>query len=433
MSEVIITNSKDEPIHSLYQWDANQVINVRGIESNPIPAFNFGNRLMKESISVRPILVGTKVQYKIPNELLECHEAIVVYAYQDTESERDRTVYEYRIPVIPRAVPSDYVYTNNTSPDSTPELIFVSNNGDEEYCRVYVEKGTDGSEPVSSGFIDVPEKNSSVKWDHYFVTETTYEFNGWSTSPYGEEDPNALLSVDEDRVLYAVFSENKTKYAVPYPDINRNRIVDINDVKKILEATSAIGAGEPHDLTEDQLLMADVDCDGLLTLNDAVTIQDFYEMSTFGFYENSPEGWNKYVKEVMGLSNFHTVEFYNEDELLLVMKDVPHGGGAVYCGAPPLCNQTDGVYKFERWDPVPKNVTEDMKCHAKFVNLEDPDNFIFGTDDDGATAVRYVGTNKTVYVPKSYSDKSVAELSPLCFSGIHTLEKIVFPDNITEI
>lgn len=429
MRKVLIYDSKGYIMDSLHQWDVNQVINIDGIEIDPIPSFHFANRFSREAICVKPIIVGSRIQVQIPNELLECPETILIYAYQDTDAERDRTIFEYKIPVMPRQMPENYIFSDNME----AELIFVSQDGSVEYARQYVGDDGSGEDPVSLGDIDIPARDPEFVWEWQFFTMYSFEFSGWSTTPFGDADPNALTNVTEDRVLYAAFTVKKNRYAVPYPDLNYNGRLDDDDAKIILDAAANTGLGLPVGITSDQKIMADTNANGRITAHDAYLMRDFIDDVSKGKYENSPKGWNEFIRRSLKDREFYSVEFYNGDDAIITVVNVPSGGGCVYIGDPPAGGEGE---KFLKWDPDPALITGDTRCYAKFINVEDQDNYLYGITDDDATsqtAVRYMGGNTEVKTPTQHDGIPVTSLSDGCYAGNLNITKLIFSDGVEEI
>lgn len=142
-------DSNDNPIESLYQWDARRIIKVFGATINVGMKYelHFANRrsdvalaldvfaqsgrdvlcdsdgyIMVDSdgnvITVRSEEPRTDIGLiaKIPLKLLEMPDTINIYVVEldDVSGER-ATIGELKMPMIPRNIPTDYVsiYTNN--------------------------------------------------------------------------------------------------------------------------------------------------------------------------------------------------------------------------------------------------------------------------------------------------------------------------------
>lgn len=100
-----------------------------------------------------------------------------------------------------------------------------------ELCKVDVYEGYDCQDPVSSGLIDAPTKEST-KYAHY-------TFSGWSLTEGGDADDSALLAVEWNRTVYAAFRETPIYLAtgncgdsVRY-NINPDYVVEISGTGKM--------------------------------------------------------------------------------------------------------------------------------------------------------------------------------------------------------
>ena len=113
MSNIICYDSDNNVLKTLYQWDNNQTMTVRGVDMPPVPVFHFCNRLSNLALVVSPTVSGTDLIVKIPNILLQQAEPIIAYLYQDTDDDGYRTMHAIHIPVIPRPKPDDYEYDDN--------------------------------------------------------------------------------------------------------------------------------------------------------------------------------------------------------------------------------------------------------------------------------------------------------------------------------
>lgn len=113
MSNIICYDSDNNVLKTLYQWDNNQTMTVRGVDMPPTPVFHFCNRLSNLALVVSPTVSGTDLIVKIPNILLQQAEPIIAYLYQNTDDNSYRTMHAIHIPVIPRPKPDDYEYDDN--------------------------------------------------------------------------------------------------------------------------------------------------------------------------------------------------------------------------------------------------------------------------------------------------------------------------------
>lgn len=68
----------------------------------------------------------------------------------------------------------------------------------------------DCKDPIAHGDIDIPTKESTAS--------ETFVNSGWSFTPDGEADPNALKNVTEDRTVYAAFTASPRYYTIRFFD-----------------------------------------------------------------------------------------------------------------------------------------------------------------------------------------------------------------------
>lgn len=114
MKNVICYGSDGTILKLLYQWDCNQVIYFTGLPASPLPVFHFCNKNSTEALVVNSEVALGGVSVKVPNILLQEPVPLIIYVYMNTGNDGARTIHALQIPVVPRAVPDDYVYTENT-------------------------------------------------------------------------------------------------------------------------------------------------------------------------------------------------------------------------------------------------------------------------------------------------------------------------------
>ena len=112
MSSVIVANGR-YTVDPLYQWDVNQVLEVRGLSLPSIPEIHFTNDAMERSIVRQATMDDTGIiTVKIPNSLLQKPYTIKAYICI-YEGDTFRSLYEISIPVKARKQPSDYTLEND--------------------------------------------------------------------------------------------------------------------------------------------------------------------------------------------------------------------------------------------------------------------------------------------------------------------------------
>lgn len=100
-------DAQNRTLRTLYQWDKDVTILIKGVAMTPAPTFQFANRKTKETISVDSSVSGEDLVVTIPNVLLERPEAIFAYIYRRTSSGAGRTLGSIYIPVRARQKPAD--------------------------------------------------------------------------------------------------------------------------------------------------------------------------------------------------------------------------------------------------------------------------------------------------------------------------------------
>ena len=105
------------------------------------------------------------------------------------------------------------IYTEETGGNIDSDLVkfvtFMNEDGTELYVKPTI-NGDDCVNVVSKGLIPKPTKESNPQYN--------YTYSGWSLTPGGAADSNALKNITEDRVLYAAFTATVRSYTITYND-----------------------------------------------------------------------------------------------------------------------------------------------------------------------------------------------------------------------
>lgn len=97
---------------SVYQWDLNRRLAIRGLDYASAPAIHFSNKKSAEALVVQSTIEDGVIYCDVPNILLQEPYDIVGYVCESLDQEV--TTYEtIRIPVKPRVKPADYAYSDN--------------------------------------------------------------------------------------------------------------------------------------------------------------------------------------------------------------------------------------------------------------------------------------------------------------------------------
>ena len=104
------------------------------------------------------------------------------------------------------------VYEGSTggNSDDVRYVTFMSEDGKTELLVKPVAVGDDCANVIDRGLISTPTKESTPQYN--------YTFTGWSLTPNGTADANALKSVTEDRVVYEAFNSELRYYTINYYD-----------------------------------------------------------------------------------------------------------------------------------------------------------------------------------------------------------------------
>lgn len=120
-----------------------------------------------------------------------------------------------------------------------------------------------------------------------------YHFNAECTEISIKEDHEAyIVDVIFMAEPYKILNEIK-KYN--FPDLNGDGIVDATDASMISKAYADISSGREPELTPEQLILCDANMDGYIDATDASIVLSFYAECSAGSFENTPDGFNKFM------------------------------------------------------------------------------------------------------------------------------------------
>ena len=120
---------------------------------------------------------------------------------------------------------SDLAYIENNYPGITVDYENVRST-----IKFYTEGGSNllyettasGGEDVTYGGASVPYKSATEQY--------RYTFAGWSRTPGGAADPEALLNIGGDRNLYAAYTATLQTYSVRFLNDDRTVLQTVNDI-----------------------------------------------------------------------------------------------------------------------------------------------------------------------------------------------------------
>lgn len=110
---VIKIENKSYTVEPLYQWDTDQVLEIRGLSLARVPEIHFSNVAMSRAL-VRPATmdVAGVIRVGVPNSLLQTSAALTVYLC-DYEGSTFQTLYKLDIPVKARTKPEGYTFQDD--------------------------------------------------------------------------------------------------------------------------------------------------------------------------------------------------------------------------------------------------------------------------------------------------------------------------------
>lgn len=101
-----------------------------------------------------------------------------------------------------------FPYLTITYDTLTAQLIFMSEDGNTELTRQTIQNGGDGTDPIDAGTIERPTKESTAQYH--------FTYSGWSLTPGGVANVNALKKVEADRIVYVSFAKELRSYTVKF-------------------------------------------------------------------------------------------------------------------------------------------------------------------------------------------------------------------------
>lgn len=95
----------------LYQWDAEQVVKICGVDTDIELEVQFCSIDSTEALVVSHSIDGADIVANVPNILLQRPVPVMVYVCHSPKDGASRTIGAARITVVPKAKPVNYVYT----------------------------------------------------------------------------------------------------------------------------------------------------------------------------------------------------------------------------------------------------------------------------------------------------------------------------------
>lgn len=110
-------------IEKIVQWDVGQSISIKGYDlTSYAPQIHFANANSEKALVVESVFSGGLLSCQIPNSLARENLPIIMYIY-DAVGETGKTNTIIKIPVTPRPMPDDVVYTDDVGVISLTEVL----------------------------------------------------------------------------------------------------------------------------------------------------------------------------------------------------------------------------------------------------------------------------------------------------------------------
>lgn len=207
---------------------------------------------------------------------------------------------------------------------------FADKNDKDPYYRQWSVQGDAAADPVATGVISAPTKTGT--------SDISYKFSGWDNLPTNVQSSTSVHALF-DTYWAARFWNDKTLYLTEW----------------VIDGGTVIA---PKDYFEDYT-----------NPTRASTAQYDYHFSSWsGDFDTSMTEAREFYAVYTNTIRRYNVYFYNDDELLYTVENVPYGGSTSYIGATPtkLGVEDPDEYVFKGWLPVPAEITGETKCYALF-------------------------------------------------------------------
>ena len=127
MAKIICYDNDGQVLERYTQWDKDQKLLIKGIDTGTPPYFHFSNGSREDALVVRSEFTDDGVVASVPDILLQYALPIIVFVYYFESSSGSSAEFSVRIPVMPRAKPSDYIYVEKDDEVVTQYIDVVDN------------------------------------------------------------------------------------------------------------------------------------------------------------------------------------------------------------------------------------------------------------------------------------------------------------------
>ena len=101
-----------------------------------------------------------------------------------------------------------YPYLDITYGQLGSKITFMNEDGTEKLLSYSIVNGADSENPVDNGDLQMPTKDSTAQYH--------FTYAGWSLTPGGDVNANALKNIEEDRIVYVSFRKQIRSYNVNF-------------------------------------------------------------------------------------------------------------------------------------------------------------------------------------------------------------------------
>jgi hypothetical protein len=282
----------------------------------------------------------------------------------------------------------------------TPYIInFLDRNGNSLYVT-RVAEGASVADPIEAGLIERP---ADIVTDDY-----TYEFVGWSSLPTNVTQHYKITPVykikytikyyngDELIYQYGAYQGDPAIDPVVIGTISTPTKAGTNDISYKFfgwdnlptNVQSSISVYAQYDTywaarfwNDDALYLTEWVIEGGTVVEPknyfenytnptrASTAQYDYHFSSWdGDFDTTMTAAREFYATYTSTIRRYNVYFYNDDELLYTVENVPYGSSTSYSGPTPtkLGVEDPDEYVFKGWLPLPENITGETYCYALF-------------------------------------------------------------------
>jgi len=258
-NKIKVLDIYDNPITEMYQWDVNQVLKITNIFNTENMMVHFTSRTFPTAFVVAPSIIDEhSITVSIPNILFKYPEAMFIYLYSETGEKAYRTSDTIKIPIIKRAVPDDYEYSENVHYTSI-ELLSAEINE----MKVSLEKtnsdltrsvgydvwvDTNENSELFSRYVNISPKNTVLRANFYFniSNDDGWEIKNFTTNPHPPTGMGGVVTEEEIDTLF--FDYSGTLYTIDDITSEINDTYPCDITYTISEGWDSVSSGFRHSL-----------------------------------------------------------------------------------------------------------------------------------------------------------------------------------------